>query len=122
MPFAILDGNAQGYALPGRQVAINPVAALPHKTLFHELGHVLLGHPEDEKTPRAVKEAEAEVIALLCCEALGLSGAEYARGYLQHWLRDEEFGEESAQRVIQAAHELLSAGDQDSGDAEASPT
>ena len=69
-----------------------------------------------------MKEAEAEAIALLCCEALGLSGAEYARGYLQHWLRDEEFGEESAQRVIQAAHELLSAGDQDSGDAEASPT
>ena len=34
--FQLMDGNAQGYA-KGRSVAINPVAELPHKTLFHEL-------------------------------------------------------------------------------------
>src|SRR5207249_4100155 len=37
--FERLDGNTQGYAKPGRAIAINPVAALPHKTLFHECGH-----------------------------------------------------------------------------------
>jgi hypothetical protein len=83
--FEHLDGNTQGYALPGRKVAINPVAALPHKTLFHELGHVQLGHPQDDKTPRAVKEAEAEAVALLCLEALDLPGSEYARGYGRRW-------------------------------------
>jgi hypothetical protein len=110
VPFEHLDGNTQGYALPGRRVAINPVAALPHKTLFHELGHIQLGHPTDEKTPRAVKEAEAEAVALLCLEALDLPGSEYARGYLQNWLRGEEFGEESSQRVITAAQQILSGG------------
>ena len=25
-------------------------------------------------------------MALLCCESLGLEGAEYARGYIQNWL------------------------------------
>jgi len=34
------DGNCQGFAR-GSQIAINPVAQLPHKTLFHEMAHVL---------------------------------------------------------------------------------
>ena len=33
--FTATDGNCQGYAKQ-RQIAINPVAQLPHKTLFHE--------------------------------------------------------------------------------------
>src|SRR5215207_4343372 len=33
--FDLSDGNCQGFARR-RQVAINPVAQLPHKTLFHE--------------------------------------------------------------------------------------
>ena len=42
-PFTQTDGNCQGYAKK-RQIAINPVAQLPHKTRFHELAHVILGH------------------------------------------------------------------------------
>ena len=41
--FTDTDGNCQGYAKK-RQIAINPVAQLPHKTLFHETAHVILGH------------------------------------------------------------------------------
>jgi hypothetical protein len=41
--FDSTDGNCQGFARK-RQVAINPVAQLPHKTLFHELAHVVIGH------------------------------------------------------------------------------
>jgi len=43
---------------PQARIAINPVAQLPHKTLFHELGHVVIGHTlesdfaDTEKTPR----------------------------------------------------------------------
>lgn len=55
--FDSTDGNCQGFARK-RQIAINPVAQLPHKTLFHELGHVVIGHTletdfaDTEKTPR----------------------------------------------------------------------
>ncbi len=35
IPFIDTDGNCQGYAKK-RQIAINPVAQLPYKTLFHE--------------------------------------------------------------------------------------
>jgi hypothetical protein len=37
--FTHTDGNCQGYAKL-RQIAINPLAQLPHKTLFHEVAHL----------------------------------------------------------------------------------
>ena len=64
-PFSALDGNCQGYARQ-RTVAVSPVAALPFKTLVHELAHVVLGHTaeaelaDDERTPRSLREVEAE--------------------------------------------------------------
>lgn len=114
-PFTHLNGNVQGYA-SGSSVAINPLAALPNKTLFHELGHVLLHQTNPpvqdcETTPRALREVEAEAVALLLCETLDLPGAEYARGYIQHWLGSgEEIPERSAQRILSAADKILRAG------------
>src|SRR5262249_51054431 len=89
--FESLNGNIQGYAQPGRKIAVSPIAALPHKTMFHELGHVILGHCDQqelrdpEATPREIREVEAEAVALLCCESLDLPGAEFSRGYIQSW-------------------------------------
>ena len=74
-PFQHLNGNVQGYAKAGGVVAINPAVQLPHKTLFHELGHQVLGHlsvgerSETETLPRNLEEAETEGVALICCEA-----------------------------------------------------
>jgi hypothetical protein len=62
--FTSTDGNAQGYAFE-RSIAINPVAQLPDKTTFHELGHIVLGHTEEGRlvdsdlTPRNIREVEA---------------------------------------------------------------
>jgi hypothetical protein len=57
----------------------------------------------------------AEAVALLVLEALDLPGSEYARGYVQHWLRGTEFSEEMSQQVIQAAQRILEAGAGDAG-------
>ena len=114
--FDLLNGNTQGYAKPGRKIAVSPVAALPHKTLFHELGHVVLGHcdeadfSESNITPRDVREVEAEAVALLCCEALNLPGAEYSRGYIQDWGKGQPITERSAQRIFHAADQIFHAG------------
>jgi antirestriction protein ArdC len=115
--FDLLNGNVQGYAKPGRMVAVSPVAAMPHKTLFHELGHVLLGHLEQddltdsESTPRNLQEVEAEAVALLCCESLGLGGAEFSRGYIQGWANGAtSIPERSAQKIFHAADQILKAG------------
>jgi hypothetical protein len=115
IPFEDLDGNTQGYAKRGRKIAISPIAAQPSKTLFHELAHVALGHCDEgdlsdtETTPRNIREVEAEAVALLCCESLGLPGAEY-RGYIQSWSHGQTISERSAQRIFRAADQILRAG------------
>jgi len=51
------------------------------------LGHTTESDIADtERTPKNLREVEAEAVALLCCEALGLEGAAYCRGYIQNWL------------------------------------
>ncbi|MCC6129832.1 MAG: DUF1738 domain-containing protein [Acidobacteria bacterium] len=115
IPFDLTDGNVQGYA-HGRSVAVSPIAALPVKTLFHELGHVLLNHTAERGAdqpdlPKTLTEAEAEAVALLCLEALHLPGAEYTRGYIQSWYgAGNPLPEHSAQRIFKAADTILRAG------------
>ena len=113
--FAAVDGNCQGYAT-GRNIAINPVAALPHKTRFHELAHIVLGHTaehtmtDSETTPKDIKEVEAECVAYICCSILGLKGLEESRGYIQHWLSGNGIGDKTAQRIFGTAEKILKAG------------
>jgi hypothetical protein len=122
-PFSMTDGNCQGYARQ-RTIAVSPVAELPVKTLLHETAHVVLGHTteteagltDSELTPRSLREVEAEAVAMVCLEALGLPGEEYCRGYIQHWNASrwsEPIPERSAQRIFKAADQILKAGTMD---------
>jgi antirestriction protein ArdC len=119
--FDEINGNIQGFARH-REIAVNPLAALPHKTTFHELAHVVLGHTTSEKmvdseqTAVHIREVEAESVALICCETLGLEGAEFCRGYIQHWLKAEkEIPTNSAARIFAAATSILKAGNPGAG-------
>jgi hypothetical protein len=117
IPFTAIDGNIQGYAKE-REIAINPVAEQPESTLFHELAHIVLGHTSEgslnsdstDRTPRDVRELEAECTAMICCEAVGLPGAAESRGYIQSWFKEKEIPEKSAQRIFSAADKILKAG------------
>jgi antirestriction protein ArdC len=87
------------------------------KTTLHELAHVVLGHSTSEKlvdsdqTARHIREVEAESVALICCETLGLEGSDFSRGYIQHWLKTEkEIPNHSAARIFAAATSILKAG------------
>ena len=118
--FKSMSGNSQGYAIPNeKKLAINPLAALPWKTTFHEMAHCLLHSAEaqmadGEMLQRCIKEAEAESVAYLCCATLELPGLEQSRAYIQHWLgseeQSEEFKKKSAARVFAAANKILKAG------------
>jgi antirestriction protein ArdC len=119
--FDEMNGNIQGFAI-GREIAISPIAGIPHKTTFHEIAHCVLGHTTREKlvdseaTPINLREVEAEAVALICCETLSLDGAEYARGYIQHWLQGEkEIPNHNAARVFTAASTILKAGNPAAG-------
>lgn len=117
VPFEMMEGNVLGYASPReRTVAINPVDPTPLKTLFHELAHVVL-HADDPASaetadlPRNLREVEAEGVALLLSDALGVPGAEYSRGYIQNWWgAGEEIPARNASRIIRASDMILRAG------------
>ena len=115
IPFTHLNGNVQGYTKKS-QVAVSPIAALPFKTLIHEMAHVHLHTTESEisdseETPRSLREVEAEAVALLVCESLGFeSCSEYCRGYIQNWLEEDTINEESARKVFKASDSILKAG------------
>jgi antirestriction protein ArdC len=116
--FERMNGNSQGYA-GGQEIAINPLAQIPHKTFFHETAHVVLGHTAEEDgaagedTPFSLQQIEAECVALICCESLGLPGAEFCRGYIQGWLGGpHEIPDKSAQKIFHAADLILKAGGQ----------
>lgn len=115
IPFKHLNGNVQGFARL-HQIAINPVAILPHKTRFHELAHVVLGHTKEhelndsENTPQNLREVEAECVAFICCSTLGLAGLDESRGYIQSWLQGNDIPSKSASKIFGAADKILKAG------------
>lgn len=116
--FDLTNGNVMGFARE-QSIAISPLNPMPHKTTFHELAHILLGHTSEgafsdgEQTPRNLREVEAESVALLCCESLGLPGVEFSRGYIQSWLLGDVIPERSAQKIFAAADRILKAGRSD---------
>ncbi len=117
VPFESTDGNIQGYSY-GVEFAINPVAHNRPGTIFHELGHIVLGHtlehkPEGETYHRGIMEFQAAAVALLCMREVNLldedTGAEL-RGYCQHWMHNERPPDKAIQQVFTAADRILHAG------------
>ena len=98
VPFEGLLGNVLGYAT-GRKIAVGTLNPLKHKTRFHEMAHVVLGHTEQlvmsdtETLPRDIMEAEAEGVAYVLCTVLDLPGQAESRHYIQGWLDGKDLPE-----------------------------
>lgn len=116
-PFESINGNLQGYS-HGTAIAINPVAVHPEKTLMHEISHVVLGHTlphhlEEYQTHWGVMEFQAEAAAYLILNELEMMDEEtasHSRGYLRHWLGNEQPPEHAIRQVFTAADRILRAG------------
>lgn len=119
VPFALIDGNTQGYSYD-RKVAVSPVAVYPVKTGFHELAHVALGHTtseagdlaEGEQLCRGVEEFQAETVAYLLAHETGLTqwAPEESRAYIQGWLGNEEVTDAHIRAVFTTTDKILTAG------------
>lgn len=115
--FRSLDGNLQGYSRDV-DIAVSPIAANPFKTAIHEAGHVVLGHTlphhfEEYSAHRGVMEFQAEGIAYLVLNELGMmdeQAARQSRGYIRHWLRTEHLSEQAVRQVLTATDRILRAG------------
>jgi hypothetical protein len=80
------------------------------------MAHVVLGHTKEglvtdsEMTPRDIREVEAEGVAYILCNLLGLPGLAESRGYIQNWMSDADISDKSAQRIFSAANKIMEAG------------
>lgn len=115
--FQSFSGNTGGYAV-GRDIAINPVAPYPLRTLLHEMSHVEHGHTspggfQEYQQHRGHMEFEAESSAFLALNMLGElddQTASVSRGYCQNWVKDNEVPEQTFGRSLNVTTKIVNAG------------
>jgi antirestriction protein ArdC len=83
------------------------------KTLAHELAHIMLGHTDNTIGYVACRgrcEVEAESVAFLVCQAVGLPTDDYTFAYVAGWSSgDTQVVRDTADRVISASRAILAA-------------
>jgi len=78
--------------------------------LAHELAHELLHRGEEEKpSSRTVRETEAEAVAFVVCQAIGLEAVSAAADYIRLYQGSKETLLESLQRIREVAVEIIGA-------------
>lgn len=115
---ADLNG-ALGTSSGGR---IQVVAGLPPASEFmvlaHEYAHELLHHGDDRPAARDVRELEAEAVAFVVGQGIGLDALDASRDYIQLYRGDSAALAESLGRIQRTATAILNAlGAKDSDDA-----
>lgn len=101
---------AQGQCSPGKIVLLpGQSAAEEFCTLAHEAGHSLL-HMQDRRaeTTKRVRETEAEAVAFVVCEAIGLTVSNSV-DYIHLYSGDKDTLTESLEHVQRASATILAA-------------
>jgi antirestriction protein ArdC len=81
------------------------------KTMFHELAHIALEHGGCAFGARSVAELEAESVAWICCDAVGIVSDGYSFAYVASWAGGGDAAiagiRDSAQRIQRVSKRLL---------------
>lgn len=110
--------GAKGYFSPIEQrIALQPGMSQVQtiKTLVHEIAHAKLHDPArqepEEAKKRREKEVEAESVAYVVCQHLGIDTSDYSFGYVAGWSRGKELEElkASLQIIRKASDEIIRA-------------
>ena len=103
-----------------RRIRVSSRLAPAHqvKTLAHELAHAVL---HAEATDRALAELEAESVAFVVCDALGIQAGDWTFGYVAGWAGGGDAAilaiKAAGTRIQHTAERILSALDLAAGDA-----
>lgn len=96
------------YATRRIRIAASASPAQAVKTLAHELAHALLHEHADD---RALAELEAESVAYIVCQSLGLDTKRYSFGYVTTWAGGTSVAlgaiKASGVRIADAAREII---------------
>src|SRR5208283_789758 len=100
---------AKGLSHGGRITLLSGMqSAEEFSTLAHEIGHEMLHRGERRTlTTKQVRETEAEAVAFVVCQAIGLETGTAAADYIQIWHGDADLLRESLEAVQQTAAMIL---------------
>lgn len=90
-----LPDSTKGCFYRGEQrIALRPDMSQSQtiKTLVHEITHAKL-HNDSEKRDRSQKEVEAESVAYIVCNHLGIDTSDYTFGYVAGWSKNKALPE-----------------------------
>lgn len=109
-----INGAANGFFSPSEAKIVLKEGlseAQTIKTAVHEVAHSILHKKdgEEEQASRNTKEVQAESVAYIVCNWLGLDTAEYSFGYVAGWSRDKEAKEllECADVIKKTARQII---------------
>ena len=90
--YRTITGGAKGYYSPSAKSIVIKTGMSGEqvlKTVVHESAHCLLHDPDKKivtaKSPRNEKEVQAESIAFIICEKLGVDTSDYSFPYIASW-------------------------------------
>jgi hypothetical protein len=81
------------------------------KTLVHEIAHAIL-HGSEDHHARSAMEVEAESVAFVVCQVLGLETGTYSFPYVASWAGEEKAETmvlKSGQKIVRATNVILDA-------------
>ena len=108
LEYSSVIGSAQGLSAKGRIVLrddLDPPEEL--STLAHELGHEMLHQREEAPADRTVRETEAEAVAFVVCQSIGLDTNGSASDYIQLYDGSKDTLLASLDRIQQTAGEII---------------
>lgn len=108
--FENITNGANGYYSKDMGIVLNEgmEQAQTVKTFIHEIAHSIL-HKDSYKC-REQKEVEAESVAYVVCQALGIDSGDYTFGYLAGWASgDTKFLKQSLNDIQKCADKIITA-------------
>lgn len=114
-----ITGGAKGYYSPSSNSIIIKSGMSGEqvlKTVVHESAHCLLHDPDKKivtvKSPRNEKEVQAESIAFIVCEKLGVDTSEYSFPYIASWSEGKQLDQlnkflDEIQKASQTIYESI---------------
>ena len=111
MAFSDAVGGAEGYSAGGRIVVRHGLSpAEEFSALVHELAHEMLHQDKDAKEQsRTVRELEAEAVAFVVCQAVGLNARSSSTDYIHLYDGDRNTLMSSLARIRATAVEIIGA-------------
>ena len=108
--YEAIPGGAEGLSKKGTIVVapdLEPAARLG--VLVHELSHEILHQPSERRseTTKTIRETEAEAVAHVVCQALGLETLEHSADYIQLYNGDAEVLAKSMDHIQKTAAKIL---------------